>query len=127
MADKPNQRDQAESQSDHLARYPKQSDFRTQTPFQLGLNVTYLGVGARVDDIRPGSPALGVLRMHDIILEVDGFPVGIENQRTYLMWPRYAFAQGGEVELTVAIPVPGGFAYFYPRIPLTPVTAEASA
>ncbi len=120
---KPTDRAHSESQTRHLARYTD-DDF-TSVTLLLGVEGSYsddcdFAPGLLISAVGPGTAAeKGGLVKDDVILEVDGVPVGTYGSRTYYVWKRYPTGTSGSVQLTVAFEDDNGdYQYFYPVIKL---------
>jgi len=126
---KPTTRFTAESRTNHLNRYTEEG-FENIT-FALGVRGTYAeGPGYTIKKVFPGTAAdVSGLNINDTILEVDGIPVGYYGSRVYHIWKRYAFSDGGKVQLTVVYEDPNTneYKYFYPTIQLDRVGTPSFA
>lgn len=120
----PQKRESAESEFKNNARYVQGwGNFDKYAEFELGADVRYSSNGARIVRIKPDSAALSNgLRVGDIILEVEGAPVGRFGTRTYEVWRQYIYDRDGKVEFCIAIPSQGSYRYYYPEIKLKPRT-----
>ena len=77
--EKPITRDTAETREQNIARYQFGSgNFEKYSAWELGTKVSYsYDSGATIQAIKPGSPAANAgLKVGDMILEVDGAPIG---------------------------------------------------
>lgn len=121
---KPRNRADAEATSIQLSRYKvSPGNFDRYSPYELGADVTYsYGRGATIVSVKSGSVAASAgLKVGDMILEVDGAPIGVFGDRTYEVWQQYKYSKEGKVELLIAFDRPDGtVGYFYPQLTLTP-------
>jgi S1-C subfamily serine protease len=126
---KPVARNAPEDRDANIARYQVgASDFEQFGQYELGVNVSYSSAGVTIEDILPGKQAEKAgLQVGDIILEVDGAPVGVFGDRTYEFWRQYSYSKTGNVEFLISFgeDAQGQFKYYYPIIQLDPLTAPA--
>ena len=127
-ADKPRDRPSAESKPENLARYKIGG-------FGASANAT-LGVKDQVPDRDPPGrhcPGLrdrlegegGGIQEDDVILEVDGAPVGFIRERYYELWPKYGRSGKNTTEVLVSFLTNSGERkYYYLPVRTSVVTGE---
>jgi hypothetical protein len=120
---KPADRNKAESRHDNIARYKLGAgNFNKYARYELGVTISYsYESGATIESLKDGGAAKAAgLQEGDMILEVDGAPIGVFGDRTYELWRQYIYSKDGEVELLVCFqsPTSDEFLYYYPKIKL---------
>lgn len=126
---KPTKEADAESQTNNFARYKiGAGNFDKYARFELGATVQYsYESGGTIKTIKAkGAAEKAGLKVGDMILEVDGAPVGVFGDRTYEIWRQYVYSKDGVVELLVCFkdPASGQFKYYYPKVQLDKHTTE---
>lgn len=114
-------RDEAEFQNKNFARYViGWGNFEKYAEYELGVDVVYSSNGAEIVNVKSGTAAANAnIKVGDIILEVEGAPVGNFSGRVYEVWRQYVYNKNGEVEFCIAIKKDGGgYKYYYPKIKL---------
>lgn len=118
---KPRTRIDAEEKDQNHSRYVAGNGFDAYSTHEIGTKyLSYSTNGATIAEITGGSYAdQAGLKVGDIILEVDGAPIGKIGPRTFEGWRQYRYSKSGEVELCIAIPQSqGGYKYYYPKVKL---------
>lgn len=121
---KPRAREPGESRETNLGRYVLgYGNFDTYAKYELGIRMDYFGQFGELNSItsvKPGSAAENVLKVGDVILEVDGAPVGQIGERLYEPWRQYIYSKDGKIELLVAYfdPTSGDYRFYYPEVQL---------
>lgn len=121
-APKPVTRPDAEKEQFNLARYVfGASNFARFSPYELGVGVVYSEEGGKIDNLTPGGAAdRAGLKVGDLIMEIDGCPVGQLGDRLYELWRQYFFSPTGDIELLVAFKPSGSQnqKFYYPQFKL---------
>lgn len=127
---RPRDRATAEDRQTHFSRYTF-GNFAGETLWALGAKVNYTGNGATVTEVLHGTAAeTAGLKKGDIILEVNGVPVGWIRDRLYAMWKEYRRTDKGDhnsAEFTIAFKPDqwSDYKYYFPVIDLDRVAAGA--
>ena len=124
----PTSRANAESRRTNFSRYNGEDAFRNASMWELGVVVEYTTDGAVVLRVLPGSVAQQAgIRKDDIIMEVDGAPVGLIRHRVYRLWPFYNKSTRGKVQLLICFvdDTTDSYRYFAQEVQLAPIREAA--
>lgn len=127
---KPRTRQVPENRDANIARYRfGYGNFQAFSKFELGVQIDYVGEMRPANSITNIAPASAAeekeLQVGDVILEVDGAPIGVIGDRLYEAWRQYIYTKDGTVELLIAFfdPAVGDFRYYYPQVKLKPLSS----
>ena len=125
---KPTSRTVAEYRDQNIGRYDV-GGFHQNSPYHLGVMVEYDENGANVISVTPGGAADAQgIHVGDIIMEIDGCPVGQMRGRIYELWKRYQYSKNGSVELLICfVDNANQYRYYYLPVKLDGVFAAAPA
>ena len=124
----PTLRANAEGRRTNFSRYNGEDAFRNASMWELGVVVDYTTDGAVVLRVLQRSVAQQAgIRKDDIIMEVDGSPVGVIRQRVYRLWPFYNKSTNGRVRLLICFVdnTTDSYRYFAQEVQLAPINSAA--
>lgn len=122
---KPTLRNSPENAQANFGRYKiDENAFNLFSRFSLGVNIDYVGSFGQKNALVAVAPNQAAekagLKVGDILLEVDGSPIGQIGNRIYEAWRQYIYSKAGLVELLVAFfdPAINDFRFYYPMVQL---------
>ena len=130
QSEKPTKRGDAQNYQKNLSRYVL-GGFVSDSPASLGIDINYpkdIPQGVRLTGFQVDSAARAAgLEEFDLILEVEGSPVGLIRGRYYEPWRHYGRSTEGKVELLVSYELKDRtLAYYYPVVDTRPIKTIAA-
>jgi len=126
-ADKPTDRSSAEGKTENVARY-QLGGFGANATASLGINVKYptdipQGITILGFEVDSKAKEAGIV-LNDVLLEVDGSPVGFIRGRYYEPWTKYGRSGDSTTELLISYSSGGERKYYYPDVKTSVVAGE---